>query len=430
MKFYRTLPDFAAISHWTARYITNRLSVADFDFESYITDNPLPEITTDSRLGEFIGIHKLDEMARFVLLFLFEVRENPEIVFRLFQPGNPAALHQSNLDLSPTAHTLRWLLRKPMHQVAPVFRIEHPFYIRSILQLNTPPPGLKEHHGVVEFVPGIYDMFATNVFQSPRFGENFPARLITTNLDLNDIVAPDYLKYKMNIIINQPMFERRMREGFDMDKQMPRGFRVLMIGPPGTGKTMAAGAMGLTMNREVYQVMLSQVLNKYIGESEKNLDRLFNMAEGKGWILFFDEADSLFGNRGEGEDAGSKNRNELISYLLQRIENYNGLVFAATNLEDNMDVAFKRRFQEHLRFNLPTEAETLQLWKKYLPCGFPLASDNILPRLSTLLLPPSSIANVCNRLALYGLYDGSEELNWNDIEYEVKREQRMLGLNA
>ncbi len=430
MKLYRTLPDFEAISLWMKSFLDERLKGDDFVFTKYLAEHPLPEITTDSRLGDFIATHSLDEYARFVLLFMFESYRDQQLINRMLLEDNPTHLHQSNFSVVPTAYTLGWLMRTDMLVVAELFRIEHPFYKRSILQLTSPPQNLKEYHGVVEFVPGIFDMFATNVFQSPRFGENFPARLITTNLDLNDIIAPDYLKYKMNIIINQPMYERRMREDFEMNNQMPRGFRVLMIGPPGTGKTMAAGAMGLTMNREVYQVMLSQVLNKYIGESEKNLDRLFNMAEGKGWILFFDEADSLFGNRGEGDDAGSKNRNELISYLLQRIENFDGIVFAATNLEDNMDVAFKRRFQEHLRFALPTEAESLLLWKKYLPCGLPLASDTILPRLATLLLPPSSVANVCNRLTLYGLYDGNEELTWNDIEYEVKREQRMLGINA
>lgn len=430
MKLYRTLPDFQAITLWMNRYVDERLNDDTLDLLQYIENDPLPEITADSRLGDFIEKNKLNEQAQFVLLFLFESYHNQALVNKLMGEDNPAHLHQSNMSVVPTGYTLGWLMNTGMLPVAELFRIGHPFYKRSILQLASPPQNLKEHHGVVEFVPGIYDMFATNVFQSPRFGENFPARLITTNLDMEDLIAPDYLKYKMNIIINQPMYERRMREDFEMNKQMPKGFRVLMIGPPGTGKTMAAAVMGSVMNREVYQVMLSQVLNKYIGESEKNLDRLFNMAEGKGWILFFDEADSLFGNRGEGDDAGSKNRNELISYLLQRIENFDGIVFAATNLEDNMDVAFKRRFQEHLRFALPTEAEGLLLWQKYLPAQLPLASEQILTRLAPMLLPPSSIANVCNRLTLYALYNQEKEISWADLEYEVKREQRMLGING
>lgn len=133
-------------------------------------------------------------------------------------------------------------------------------------------------------------------------------------------------------------------------KKIKPGFRALFYGPPGTGKTSTAALIGKELNKEVYKIDLSQVVSKYIGETEKNLDLVFASANGKGWILFFDEADALFGKRTDVKDSHDRYANQEVSYLLQRMEDYNGLVILATNMKSNIDDAFTRRFNAVIRF--------------------------------------------------------------------------------
>jgi SpoVK/Ycf46/Vps4 family AAA+-type ATPase len=210
-----------------------------------------------------------------------------------------------------------------------------------------------------------------------------------------------------------------------------KGYRVLFSGPPGTGKTMTAALMGKLMQRDVYRVDISRVSSKYIGETEKNLSRLFSMAEGKGWVLFFDEADALFGSRvddGKSDSVSAGHRNEMISYLLQRIENYNGMVVAATNLPKNIDVAFKRRFQEHIHFPLPTKETIAQLWQRYLPKSIPLEKTITPEFLTRDLLPPASINKICGKILHRVLHNQSEHIPFALIDKLIKDEKRSLGL--
>lgn len=138
----------------------------------------------------------------------------------------------------------------------------------------------------------------------------------------------------------------------ELQKPMPvKTKRILFIGAPGTGKKTVASLIGEQLGTDVYRLDLSMVVSKYIGETEKNLELVFAKAEDKGWILFFDEADALFGKRTNVRDAHDRYANIEIAYLLDRIEKYNGVVIVATNMKSNIDEAFKRRFQTVI--NLP-----------------------------------------------------------------------------
>src|ERR1044071_9620636 len=125
-----------------------------------------------------------------------------------------------------------------------------------------------------------------------------------------------------------------------MDKILKRGYKALFYGPSGTGKTLTATLLGKQFDRDVYRVDLSQVVSKYIGETEKNLEKIFTRAENRNWILFFDEADALFGKRSNVQSAHDKYANQEVSYLLQRVEDYNGLLILASNFKNNIDEAF------------------------------------------------------------------------------------------
>ncbi len=148
-----------------------------------------------------------------------------------------------------------------------------------------------------------------------------------------------------------------------MSKKIKPGFRTLFYGPPGTGKTLTASLLGKSSGLDVYRIDLSMVVSKYIGETEKNLANIFDQAQNKNWILFFDEADALFGKRTNASSSNDRHANQEVSYLLQRVEDFPGIVILATNLKANLDDAFTRRFQSMIYFAMPNVDHRLKLWK-------------------------------------------------------------------
>jgi ATP-dependent 26S proteasome regulatory subunit len=169
------------------------------------------------------------------------------------------------------------------------------------------------------------------------------------------------------------------------------GISVLFAGPPGTGKTMAAEVLAIKLGLPMYRIDLSQVVNKYIGETEKNLKRVFDAADISDMILFFDEADSLFGRRTEVSDAHDRYANLEISYLLERMERFKGLAILATNRKKDLDEAFLRRLRYIIDFPLPDVEQRRRIWQQVIPANadsseldfdflakqFPLAGGNI-----------------------------------------------------
>ena len=153
-------------------------------------------------------------------------------------------------------------------------------------------------------------------------------------------------------------------DDWGMRKKIKPGYRALFYGPPGTGKTLTASLMGRATGRDVYKIDISMVSSKWVGETEKNLARIFDIAENKDWILFFDEADSIFGKRTNTGSAQEKHANQEVSYLLQRAEEYPGIVILASNLKGNIDEAFIRRFQSMIHFKMPSVNERFRLWNK------------------------------------------------------------------
>jgi hypothetical protein len=153
------------------------------------------------------------------------------------------------------------------------------------------------------------------------------------------------------------------------------GVNALFSGPPGTGKTMAAEVLANDLGLDLYKIDLSSVISKYIGETEKNLERIFVAAEQANVILFFDEADALFGKRSEVRDSHDRYANVEISYLLQRMEEYAGLAILATNLRQNMDDAFVRRLHFIVEFPFPSAADRERLWEAHFPPELPRAAD-------------------------------------------------------
>ncbi|CAA0120154.1 ATP-dependent zinc metalloprotease FtsH [BD1-7 clade bacterium] len=220
----------------------------------------------------------------------------------------------------------------------------------------------------------LLDLIMTGKRSDPVFGTRFPAKKLPTALTWDDLILDQYTQDQLLEVHAWLQFGDALLQQTAIGQRVKPGYRCLFYGPPGTGKTLTAALLGKLYNREVYRVDLSMVVSKYIGETEKNLENVFQQAEDKQWILFFDEADALFGKRTNVSDAHDRFANQEVSYLLQRVEDYPGMVLLATNLKNNLDEAFSRRFQAIVNFPMPAVAERLRLWEAGFE-GSPLAGD-------------------------------------------------------
>jgi SpoVK/Ycf46/Vps4 family AAA+-type ATPase len=172
-------------------------------------------------------------------------------------------------------------------------------------------------------------------------------RQITTSKKLTDLTVKDHITTAREI----KKWIAGSKSNVVTTGRLKPGYRVLFHGPPGAGKKKLAAIIGNELNKPVYRVDLSMIISKYIGETEKNLEQLFTRAEVNDWILFFDEADALFGKRTNVRDAHDRYANQEVAYLLKKMEEHNGIVILATNMKSNIDSAFTRRFNSIIHFS-------------------------------------------------------------------------------
>lgn len=218
--------------------------------------------------------------------------------------------------------------------------------------------------GVLEVSREVLDFITSGVAKLPRFGEDFPARLYTTALDWKDMVFSKGTNAMLEDVKSWLKHHRTLLDEMGYGRRLGKGYKALFHGPPGNGKSVTAALLGKFIGKDVLRIDLSMVVSKYIGETEKNLKKVFDRAERSEAILFFDEADSLFGKRTATKDAHDRYSNQEINYLLQRIEEFYGIVFLATNFRNNIDDAFTRRFNTMVYFPMPDAGDRLQMWKK------------------------------------------------------------------
>jgi SpoVK/Ycf46/Vps4 family AAA+-type ATPase len=220
-------------------------------------------------------------------------------------------------------------------------------------------------------------------------------------------------------VLDEWGFERKLSRG--------KGVNALFPGPSGTGKTMAAEIIANQLGLDLYKIDLSAVVSKYIGETEKNLGRVFTAAENANAILFFDEADALFGKRSEVRDAHDRYANIEIAYLLQKMEQYDGLAILASNLRQNMDEAFLRRLQFIVEFPFPDETQRYRIWQVHFPPEVPKdkAIDyNFLAR--QFRLSGGNIKNIVLQAAFLGAANGGQ-IDMDQLIRATWREYQKLG---
>ncbi len=216
------------------------------------------------------------------------------------------------------------------------------------------------------------------------FSSDFPATPLVTVHGLDDVIVGPSVAKQLRSLLSRIRVESIVVDkwGFGAHHDHARGIVALFHGPPGTGKTMAAAALAREAGLPAYRIDLSGLVSKYIGETEKNLARVFDYAERHRCVLVFDEADAVFGSRAEVRDARDRYANQEVSYLLQRIEDHPGVVLLATNLLANIDTAFMRRVHVRVEFASPGRSERERIWAAAIPPATPLDDDVDLPALA------------------------------------------------
>jgi SpoVK/Ycf46/Vps4 family AAA+-type ATPase len=259
---------------------------------------------------------------------------------------------------------------------------------------------------------------------------DFPAEYITTELTEKDLVLPENTLTHLTELEHWIRHQNVIMQQWNMKRWLKPGYRALFHGPPGTGKTLAALILCKKTGKDIFRIDLSMVVSKFIGETEKNLSLLFERSKKKGWVLFFDEADALFGKRTNIRDAHDKYANQEVAYLLQRIENHDGLVILASNFKANIDDAFIRRFQSVIYFPLPGPKERFAIWRNAFPVNKDLkipVDEELVALAKKFELTGAQIVNVIQFCCIDALARNTRAITVDSIKAGIERESQKEG---
>ncbi len=329
--------------------------------------------------------------------------------------------------LLPTGETIQFILAgtsiQERLQVHRYFSEDHFFFANNILWLEPVKEGEPKMSGRIILAQDWVDKILFDKETAPRFGLDFPAKKIITNMEWDDVVLHAHTLEQVNDISVWLKFNHHVQDDKNLGRKIKPGYRVLFYGPSGTGKTLTTALLGKQFGKDVYRIDLSQIVSKFIGETEKNLETVFRKAETKEWILFFDEADALFGKRTNVSSAHDKYANQEVSYLLQRVEDYPGLLILASNFKSNLDDAFLRRFHSLVHFPMPVTSERLTLWQKSMPENLALDPSVDLKELAANYeMTGASILNVVHFATLQCYARNDKTIRQNDLLQGIRKE--------
>ncbi|KGN77430.1 hypothetical protein HW49_10440 [Porphyromonadaceae bacterium COT-184 OH4590] len=401
---------------------------------------PPPTNDVDGAYPQFIRSHTLGFEERLALILAFVPTLRPQILDCLNIKNSDTARRfvefgcveiEVAQTLMPTFETALFLLAADSIEK----RVHHTNLLSTSILFRNKILSLKSHNTVLPLHFSILSPSLSAIEQLinetnyyPDFSTSFPATRLTTASTWKDLILNPNVKKQIDEIKTWIEFGNRILNEWNLKKSVKPGYRVLFHGASGTGKTMTAALLGKYTNKDVYRIDLSMIVSKYIGETEKNLSNIFDKAENKSWILFFDEADALFGKRTNINDSHDRYANQEISFLLQRIENYNGLVVLSTNLKRNIDEAFTRRFQSIIHFPSPKFDERLQIWLNTFSPHTRLADDiNMQDIASRYDLTGGSIVNIVQYASLMAMQRGGNTIELKDLMDGIGKEYQKAG---
>ncbi|UII27395.1 ATP-binding protein [Fulvivirga maritima] len=424
--------------------------VIEFRFNNYFQESehksidevPPPDLSQDDSVySAVIKEYEFTAEERIILLMALAVHVSPAIYDIFFTKNTNfdrgftvfgGITGQAHSGFIPTGETVSFILSgndlEKRFELLDLFSDTHFFHTQNILSLT----GINENEPVFSGALTISKEYLSLLVQGreykPQYTSSFPARRLTSRLHWEDAVYDDHTLNDLEEAKIWIQHSHEIMQNDKLQKHLKRGFRILFHGPPGTGKTMTAALLGQQAEMDVYQIDLSAVVSKYIGETEKNLAGIFEMAENKNWILFFDEADALFGKRTSVQSSNDQFVNQQVAYLLQRIEDFDGVVILATNFKDNIDTAFLRRFQSVVYFPKPKLEERLRLWQKYFDDTFDLVDVDLEQIAMDHEITGGSMINVLRHCTIAAKKRGDDKVYMEDILKGINKEYHKEGI--
>lgn len=424
---------------WFGRVLDTRFKLyfqQECEYRDVFDITPPDLSASDSEYARFIRHYQLSFTERLAIVLSLAPHIRPQMLDpfftknktfdRMFTEFGGSRQGQEG-NFQPTGETLAFILAandlETRFGLQALFDPQHAFSKRNILRLIPNGQAEPSMKAPLRLSQEYQSFFTTGQAHRPDFGVDFPAQYIETQLSWDDLVLHPGTTRQIEEIQTWIQHGPTLMNDWGMAPKLRPGYRSLFYGPPGTGKTMTACLLGKSTGRDIYKVDLSLVVSKYIGETEKNLAKVFDQAQHKGWILFFDEADALFGKRTETKDAHDRYANQEISFLLQRIETFDGIAILASNQREHLDDAFTRRFESIIYFPMPRPEERLRLWQQ----GFSLQAQldesldiETIAREHT--LSGGSIMNVIRYASLQALKAGNNIIALEDMLQGIRRE--------
>jgi hypothetical protein len=401
-----------------------------------------PDLTDDSSpYANIIKKFNLDFEERIILILALATHVQPQILDIFFTKnadynkdftefgGFKGKTHNGFI---PTAETAVFILAgnslELRFRILEILNTDHLFYKQQMITVESTEINEPFLSGVLSLSIEYLNIFTHGSNHKPDYNSNFPAKLIETKLDWADLIVSDEVIQELEELKDWMAHGDEIMALWGLKKNVKPGYRALFYGPPGTGKTLTACLLGKSSQKDVYRIDLSLVVSKYIGETEKNLGKIFDQAVNKDWILFFDEADALFGKRTQTSSSNDRYANQEVSYLLQKIEDFPGVIILATNLKANLDEAFARRFQNMIYFNMPDQAQRNLLWRNAFSSFFTFEDainfDDISDKYE---ISGGAISNVVRFCSLKAFKRSERIINKADIISGIKKELQKEG---
>ncbi|MEQ9405966.1 MAG: ATP-binding protein [Cyclobacteriaceae bacterium] len=358
-------------------------TVVESRFQSYFDQTPLLDIPPpafefeEASYAKFVTGNQLSSDERILLMLVLTPHLRPQLLDIFFTKNSNfdrgftefgGYLGKFHGGFLPTGETAAFLIARGDLQgrmsILNMLRPSHFLIREGIIAIQMGANGEPLLGSPISISDAYINHFLFDQEPKEESSEAFPACKISTHLTWEDLVIDASIRDDVDQIKCWMEKEEILMNDLGLSSKVKPGYKCLFYGPPGTGKTLTACLLGKTTGRDVYRVDLSTIVSKYIGETEKNLSRIFDLAEHRKWILFFDEADALFGKRTQTSSSNDRFANQEVSYLLQRVEDFPGIVILASNLKSNIDEAFSRRFQSTVYFGMPDAKNRLAIWSK------------------------------------------------------------------
>lgn len=404
------------------------------------TELLMPVLPNNSAYERFLREHKLSESDRVMLLVAFSALFDPSVLLPFILSVNEpdkalrfgGIYKKDTVSFVPTLRTALYLLsgndRELSSYYLNVYNRKHKLFASSILKANNDESVSfidSELYFNEQFIPAILNG------EPPLLDGDagFPAKRSKKTHTLKDVILSDAAYKNLDKL---KRFARNMQALWELpDRNKYRdNFLCVFSGDPGTGKSFTAEALGNELNLPVYKINFAQLVSKYIGETEKNLEKIFDRFTGHPGILFFDEAESIFSKRTEVKDSHDKHANNEQSYLLQKLEEFSGIIILATNVQNlaqYFDKAFQRRIRQIITFEFPEHSERLKLWQTGLGTSFSY-KEGLIERLAkNYQLTGGGIYNVISESVMEALDKGTDTITFEILEPAMQEEFKKTG---